>query len=187
MHNTASKNRGGRHWLKSMKHTDYMRSKGAASDVRIIDPVTGEVVSTIARKLTTDWSPVRKHEKQQHKHEAKTEKPSVRGNVNILGFDGPPCPRCKTPMQVREYAVITEKLLRKPCYCARWYYCANPKCRTKAVYADEYMVSASVAGGPEPQTDLPGLAPHGEVENFRVEIDPNGTPVTIGRLWVPSR
>ena len=42
---------------------------------------------------------------------------------------------------------------------------------------------ASVAGGPEPQIDFPGFAPQGGGDNFRVEIDRDGTPVTIGRLW----
>jgi len=58
----------------------------------------------------------------------------------ILSSDGPPCPRCSVPMQVRVHPEIGERQLRKPYYYSRWYNCANSACHTALVMPSEFIV-----------------------------------------------
>ncbi|MGA8158486.1 MAG: hypothetical protein WB822_20245 [Rhodoplanes sp.] len=103
------------------------------------------------------WDALRKRKKQRRKLEAKPEKPRVKGNVRILpGFAGPPCPRCRKPMQIREHVAITEKMLRQAAYYKRWYCCMNSKCRTTLVMPEEFRVC---------------------------QARPEAAPVTTGPLW----
>ncbi len=55
----------------------------------------------------------------------------------VVTEDGPPCPRCRRPMQVREHAQITDKHLRQPWYFARWYFCRHRDCQTWQVMQEE--------------------------------------------------
>ena len=61
-------------------------------------------------------------------------------NMKIVGFDGPLCPRCGHPTEVREHERITEKELARPFYYSRWYNCPNRKCKTAIIHADEFKV-----------------------------------------------
>jgi hypothetical protein len=51
----------------------------------------------------------------------------------VVGNDGDVCPRCGRPTEIREHAVITEKLLRQPSYYSRWFYCINPNCKMERI------------------------------------------------------
>ena len=66
------------------------------------------------------------------------------GRVIIPG-DGPPCPTCHRPMQIREHRRITPGLLAKPYYFRRWYLCTHRDCKTKLVMRDEFKVAPSAA------------------------------------------
>jgi hypothetical protein len=61
-------------------------------------------------------------------------------NMKIGSFDGPPCPRCGCPTEIREHERITEKELAKPFYYSRWYYCQNRDCKTTTIMPDEFKV-----------------------------------------------
>jgi hypothetical protein len=61
-------------------------------------------------------------------------------NVKIVGFDGPPCPRCGRPTETREYERITEKELAQQFYYSRWFMCQNRECKTQVITAPEFKV-----------------------------------------------
>src|SRR6266849_3707450 len=61
-------------------------------------------------------------------------------NTKIVGLDGPPCPRCKEPTQIREHKEITKKELSNLCYFKRWYICMNKFCKTTAIMPDRFRV-----------------------------------------------
>jgi hypothetical protein len=65
-----------------------------------------------------------------------------RGNVKIVGQDGPNCPRCERPTEIREHAFITTKMLQQPFYYSRWYNCTNKGCITTLIMPKEFMVWA---------------------------------------------
>jgi predicted amidophosphoribosyltransferase len=58
----------------------------------------------------------------------------------VLDEEGPGCPRCGRPMQVREHDRIRAKQLHQPYYFQRWYYCTYANCRTTIVTAEEFKV-----------------------------------------------
>jgi hypothetical protein len=62
----------------------------------------------------------------------------------VLGGQGPDCPRCGRPMQVREHDRIRAKQLRQPFYYSRWFYCTHKSCRTKTVMFEEFKVNSEV-------------------------------------------
>jgi hypothetical protein len=56
-----------------------------------------------------------------------------------------PCPACRHPMELRTHDLIypanqRPQLLGQKCYHTSWWYCANRKCSTGAVYDKEFMV-----------------------------------------------
>lgn len=61
-------------------------------------------------------------------------------NMKIVGLDGPPCPRCGCPTEIREHERITEKELAKPFYYSRWYICRNRDCTTTNIMPQEFKV-----------------------------------------------
>ena len=61
----------------------------------------------------------------------------------IVSEDGPPCPRCGRPMQVREHDRIREKQLRQPFYYSRWFRCMYKGCKIKIVHREEFKVWSS--------------------------------------------
>jgi len=72
------------------------------------------------------------------------------GNRLIVPGDGPACPTCGGPTQIREHRQITADLVVKPCYFRRWFCCVNRRCKTKLIMRDEFKVAANngrVAGG----------------------------------------
>ena len=52
-----------------------------------------------------------------------------------------PCPHCGMPMQIRVHRHIEKSGLRKQFNFDSWFYCDNPKCRTKVDFDDRYTVS----------------------------------------------
>jgi len=61
-------------------------------------------------------------------------------NTKIVSLDGPPCPRCGGPTEIREHERITEKELAKQFYYSRWYNCPNQDCITTTIMPDEFKV-----------------------------------------------
>ena len=45
----------------------------------------------------------------------------------VVTENGPACPRCGRPMQVREHDRIREKQLQQPFYYSRWFCCMHKK------------------------------------------------------------
>ena len=62
------------------------------------------------------------------------------GQLVIVPGDGPPCPMCCRPTQIREHRQITADLVAKPYYFRRWFCCVNRRCKTKLVMRDEFKV-----------------------------------------------
>jgi len=58
----------------------------------------------------------------------------------IVSENGPSCPRCSRPMQVREHDRIRARQLRAPYYYRRWFYCTHKNCKTNTVTCDEFKV-----------------------------------------------
>jgi hypothetical protein len=59
----------------------------------------------------------------------------------VIGHDGPPCPRCSQPTEIREHQRITDKhTKRQPFYYSRWFYCTNSDCITNLIMPDEFRV-----------------------------------------------
>ena len=56
----------------------------------------------------------------------------------VIPGDGDPCPRCREPMQIREYDGSEEK----PSYSffTRWFCCMNKVCKTTLVMPARYKV-----------------------------------------------
>jgi hypothetical protein len=78
---------------------------------------------------------------------------SRRAYTVIVAGDGPPCPRCELPTQIREHNTITERELRKPFCYRRWYCCMNEICKTMLIMPEEFKVYPARPQGAE---KLPG-------------------------------
>jgi hypothetical protein len=61
-------------------------------------------------------------------------------NYVMVSENGPPCPRCGRPMQIREHDRIRAKQLRQPYYFQRWYCCTYGNCTTTFVMAEKFKV-----------------------------------------------
>ena len=61
-------------------------------------------------------------------------------NKKIVSLNGPPCPRCGCPTEIREHERITETELARPFYYRRWYNCRNRDCKTTTIMPDEFKV-----------------------------------------------
>lgn len=58
----------------------------------------------------------------------------------IVSKEGPPCPRCKNPTQVRNHDEIGAKQLSQPYYFRQWFYCENPDCLMRVWVLEEDKV-----------------------------------------------
>lgn len=58
----------------------------------------------------------------------------------VLDENGPLCPRCKRPMEVRVHKRITPRMLRQPYYYSRWHNCYYRDCKTTIVHLDKFKV-----------------------------------------------
>jgi hypothetical protein len=67
-----------------------------------------------------------------------------RGAVVVVPEAGPPCPRCGRATDIRLHRTVGARELRKPFYYARWYFCANRKCRTTTIMPEEFKVLRDV-------------------------------------------
>jgi len=63
-----------------------------------------------------------------------------RRKLLVLDEQGPGCPRCGRPMQIREHDRIREKQLRQAFYYSRWFCCMHKDCRTTIVHRAEFRV-----------------------------------------------
>lgn len=68
-------------------------------------------------------------------------KKQAKGNSIRVGDDGPPCPRCCRPMEIREHVRVSEKMVRKGTYYTRWFYCSHSGCLTNTVVVPDYKVT----------------------------------------------
>jgi hypothetical protein len=66
----------------------------------------------------------------------------------IIGTNGPPCPRCRRPTQIRMHREIGAKQLRQPYYYSRWFCCTNANCKTTTYMLDEFRVWNEGSLGP---------------------------------------
>lgn len=80
-----------------------------------------------------DRAPARR-ERPQHKHRQAAD------NTVIVPGDGPPCPRCKRPTEIREHRQINDELLQRSSYYRRWFRCTHADCRTTLVMLNEFIV-----------------------------------------------
>jgi hypothetical protein len=71
-------------------------------------------------------------------------------NRVVVPGEGPPCPRCGEPMQIREHRKITADLLAKPYYFSRWFRCMQRGCKTKLVMPEKFKVLATKKDGLPP-------------------------------------
>jgi len=101
----------------------------------------------------------------------------------IVGGDGPPCPRCCKPTQIREHKHIGEKELSKPFYFSRWYYCENQQCKTNTIMPEEFKVLNKPTLTPMDDVVVDALNERKPL-NFIRGIDANGTAVTIGKNYL---
>ena len=121
-------------------------SQGAASPVRHIDPKTGEVIAA-----------ERSDRPKEHdgKQNSKAQSNTVR--VPLTEDDGPPCPRCHQPTEIREHKAITAKQLAQPFYYSRWFKCLNGSCHTTLIMPEEFKVYRDSGVGivePAPYRDI---------------------------------
>lgn len=58
----------------------------------------------------------------------------------IVATDGPPCPRCGKPTEIREHIELRERQRRAPFYYSRWFNCTNAACQTSLIMPPEFMV-----------------------------------------------
>ena len=94
------------------------------------------------------WKHIRKRKKERRKREAARlrregtlpKELAVPSGTVAVGLDGPKCPRCNKPMQIREHQRIGPKQLRQPFYFRRWFFCMNRDCRTTLITRDEFKV-----------------------------------------------
>jgi len=60
---------------------------------------------------------------------------------------GPPCPRCRRTMEVREHDRLRKKHLQQPYYYSRWCRCNYADCRTALVMPPQFIVWNHNSGG----------------------------------------
>ena len=57
-----------------------------------------------------------------------------------IGKNGPCCPRCGRPTQIRKHREIGSKQLRQPYYYSQWFYCTDQDCKTTMYMQEEFKV-----------------------------------------------
>jgi hypothetical protein len=73
----------------------------------------------------------------------------------VVAGEGPPCPRCARPTQIREHDRIKAKHLRQPYYFTRWFYCTNARCKVTLHMEERFKVWTSQEPEPvSPQLEL---------------------------------
>lgn len=65
---------------------------------------------------------------------------SRKANFKIVARNGPACPRCGAPTQVREHKRVGQRELSKLFYFSKWFFCANPHCVTNTILPPAYRV-----------------------------------------------
>jgi len=65
----------------------------------------------------------------------------------VIPGDGDPCPRCRQPMQIREYDAIDEQQLRQPSFYTRWFCCMNIRPPWWCPHAKGGLVGSGIDGG----------------------------------------
>jgi hypothetical protein len=81
----------------------------------------------------------------------------------IIGTNGPCCPRCGRPTEIRTHRDVGTKQLRKPYYYSRWLYCTDRDCKTTTYMQEKFKVwndnltgteAKASAAAPETEGDL---------------------------------
>jgi len=62
----------------------------------------------------------------------------IRQKCIVISGDGGP--RCRKPMQIREYADLKEKQEGRVCFYTRWF-CVNEMCKTTLVMPERYKMA----------------------------------------------
>jgi hypothetical protein len=59
----------------------------------------------------------------------------------VIGRNGPNCPGCGRPTEIRKHKRIGGKQLRGPFYYKQWFYCANDDCEITTYHTgDQFKV-----------------------------------------------
>ena len=104
-------------------------SHGAASDVRRIDPSTGNVISVEAARAPNSPGPIRKPRRRARR-------PS---NAITISDGGPPCPRCGADTLIRVHGPKWRQPTDRFFYL-KWYKCVSIGCPTTEIMPPEYRV-----------------------------------------------
>jgi hypothetical protein len=65
----------------------------------------------------------------------------IRQKCIVISGDGDPCPRCRKPMQIREYVDLKEKQEGRVRFYTRWFCCMNKMCKTTLVMPERYRMA----------------------------------------------
>jgi len=68
---------------------------------------------------------------------------NISENTQRKIFNGPPCPRCARPMEIRQHDKIHQKQRPQTFYYSRWYRCTHADCPTTLVMPPEFRVFAA--------------------------------------------
>jgi hypothetical protein len=60
----------------------------------------------------------------------------------VIAGEGDACPRCREPMQIREYEDDAAQPIPQP-FFIRWFCCLNKACKTTLVMPERYRVSVN--------------------------------------------
>ena len=60
--------------------------------------------------------------------------------TRVVSVDGPPCPSCGQPTEVRDLLRVTAEEKARPYYFTRWYYCQNSQCDTALIMPEAFKV-----------------------------------------------
>ena len=101
-------------------------------------------------------------------------------NTKIVGLDGPPCPRCGCPTEIREHERITAEEWAKSFYYSRWYNCRNRGCKTTAIMPDEFKVWKNKAQRSQDVVTMP-TEHHDSAEGQVGYIPPNNAPSSAAK------
>jgi hypothetical protein len=58
----------------------------------------------------------------------------------VVGTNGPCCPRCGCPTEIRTHREVGTKQLRQPYYYSRWFYCTDRDCKTTTYMQEKFKV-----------------------------------------------
>jgi len=98
-------------------------------------------------------------------------------NTKIVSLNGPPCPGCGCPTEIREHERITEKELAKQFYYSQWYNCRSRSCDTNIITRPEFRVWNE----PEAKRlhDVVPTTEHRDSAEWKDRCIPSGNPSSL--------